>query len=382
VQGNPEVFHVNRRYILICALIQIGIFGFSIQLHPASAQQTFEGTESITTEMFECGGICRITWTAEYENPTGAIFSGFVMQVDKGLLDSFSGLAGETYLYQTGTFYFKVTAVNLKTWEIQVEPLESAELSSYFTGTGSQVTAPFNCEGICRMTWTVEVEDPTWARFSAIIWQVDVGSLLEAFSGFTGESYLYQTGTFYFKVNVADLKVWEIRVEPLESVEPRTYFNGIGGRITVPFTCTEACTITWVTQVEDPTGVLFSATIQRRADGVPQDSCTGPNGTLQFSTAGTFYFQVVTNNVDAWAISTDAEKPATIAIVTTAVISTLEPMTVSQTTPPASLPVTETTSMATTTKPPVSEFPLRTVWGALVLGILGSAFTRRRTSRK
>lgn len=42
----PEIFYVNRRYIFICVLIQSLVVLFSLQPHPAFAQQMFEGTES------------------------------------------------------------------------------------------------------------------------------------------------------------------------------------------------------------------------------------------------------------------------------------------------------------------------------------------------
>lgn len=85
-----------------------------------------------------------------------------------------------------------------------------------FSGTGDKNTAPFDCQGQCKITWTTTYEPDVkdYAMFAVFVYPVGESALyVSEFSGLEGTTYLYEKGTFYFSVITANLKNWEIHME-------------------------------------------------------------------------------------------------------------------------------------------------------------------------
>ncbi len=92
---------------------------------------SFSGFGSVNTKLFTCSGNVKITWTTTYDSPDYAYFSVFTYELGESIFeDYFDGLSGETYFYQSGNFYFDVSAANLNSWSIIVEDFGESQTTT------------------------------------------------------------------------------------------------------------------------------------------------------------------------------------------------------------------------------------------------------------
>ena len=116
-----------------------------------------------------------------------------------------------------------------------------------FSGTGDKTTDTFECHGKCKITWETEAEFPKYADFYVFIEKVGADYSLETFEGWEGgTTYLYDTGTFYFKVICANLRWWEIRVEEKAVSEFAPILGFISGFTVCPVFAGIVVIVLWV----------------------------------------------------------------------------------------------------------------------------------------
>ncbi|MFQ5978711.1 MAG: hypothetical protein ACE5OZ_11340 [Candidatus Heimdallarchaeota archaeon] len=207
---------------------------FSLSASPG-AGDTFTGVGSSTTATFTSSGIVKVEWTTTSDSPTYALFSAYIYeQGDSIFKDLFGGLSGTTYYYDDGTLYFDVSAANLNSWSITTSDT-AGEYGTSFSGSDSKNTKLFTGSGNVKITWTTTYDSETFALFSVYTYELGNSIFADMFSGLSGETYLYESGTFYFDVSAANLNSWSITVEDIggdtsqddETQTPTTQDGGV-----------------------------------------------------------------------------------------------------------------------------------------------------------
>jgi len=127
---------MDKRVILVAGgviiiLLVLGVYLTGPTIPPAQPEwhkiKTFTGIEDKTTDLFTIPSSAskwKATWTTTYKEEYSqyAAFYCFVYPSGEtaAYTTSFDGLSGESFVYETGSFYLKVLAANLESWRIEV----------------------------------------------------------------------------------------------------------------------------------------------------------------------------------------------------------------------------------------------------------------------
>lgn len=199
---------MNKK-ILLSIIISL-VFTFStIGVTPITTD-TFTGTSDETTSTFAIEKYAKIDWA--YENASRfSYFEAFMYAEGDTYYPDYKinfgeNVTGTTYYYLGGTYYFNVTAYNIKNWEIKTTEISGDYLSNQdvITGFYSKNSKIFKSFGDTEITWsTVKAND--YDGFFVYIYSPGSSSIVSSFHGENGTKHFDITGEFYLDIITANL---------------------------------------------------------------------------------------------------------------------------------------------------------------------------------